>query len=164
MNCTYCKREMHNRRLSFDGLLKTRDHYIPLSRGGKNDKANIRMACYRCNSIKGNMMPDLWERFMQDNPMWWTKQINVAKPGALKPTVLPASHSKYILTYGKKAYRSWVARGCPTPPYDMRRLRPDEPIPIEFEDPAQQAAFEAYAKKYRHILRVPIWVSKERTT
>lgn len=77
MICSYCKREMHNRRLDFDGLLKTRDHYIPQSRGGSNDKSNIRFACRCCNGIKGDMMPDQWEAFMAANPCWWAKQANV---------------------------------------------------------------------------------------
>lgn len=64
MNCSYCKREMHNRRLSFDGLRKTRDHYVPLSKGGKHVPENLKPACYRCNHLKGDMMPEQWELFM----------------------------------------------------------------------------------------------------
>lgn len=62
---------MHNRRLSFDGLRKTRDHYIPVSRGGLDTRENIRMACMRCNTLKSDMMPDAWEQFMRDNMCWW---------------------------------------------------------------------------------------------
>lgn len=29
------------------------------------------------------------------------------------PAVIPIEHSKYILTHGKKAYRRWIASGCP---------------------------------------------------
>jgi hypothetical protein len=29
------------------------------------------------------------------------------------PAVMPIEDSKYILTHGKKAYRRWIASGCP---------------------------------------------------
>ena len=29
------------------------------------------------------------------------------------PAIMPIEHSKYILDHGKKAYRLWVASGCP---------------------------------------------------
>jgi hypothetical protein len=48
----------------------------------------------------------------------------------------------------------WEAKGFP-PIIRMRPLHPGEAVPREFEDPGQQAAFEAYAKKYRNVLRVP---------
>ena len=61
------------------------------------------------------------------------------------------------LTQQEQAKR-WATRNDPLPveTKEMRPLRPDEAIPIEFYDPAKQAAFEAYAKKYRYILRVPV--------
>lgn len=36
------------------------DHFVPLSRGGANDKSNILPACKRCNSAKNNHMPEQW--------------------------------------------------------------------------------------------------------
>lgn len=33
----------------------TRDHIIPLSRGGKNTKENIQWLCLRCNNNKSNL-------------------------------------------------------------------------------------------------------------
>jgi 5-methylcytosine-specific restriction endonuclease McrA len=36
----------------------TRDHLIPLSRGGTNDWANVVTACSPCNTRKGNRMPE----------------------------------------------------------------------------------------------------------
>lgn len=35
----------------------TVDHYIPLSLGGTNDRANKVAACTRCNTAKGELMP-----------------------------------------------------------------------------------------------------------
>jgi 5-methylcytosine-specific restriction endonuclease McrA len=36
----------------------TRDHLIPLSRGGTNDWTNVITACSPCNTRKGNRMPE----------------------------------------------------------------------------------------------------------
>ena len=33
------------------------DHVIPLSRGGSNGMSNLKVACKKCNSIKGNKLP-----------------------------------------------------------------------------------------------------------
>lgn len=150
MNCTYCKREMHNRQLSFDGLRKTRDHYIPLSRGGRNVKENIKAACYCCNHLKGAMMPEAWESFMQANPLWWAAQTNIK---CQTPTPLarlaPVSHLR-SMTAEENARRiaAYNVR-------QLRELRKDEPIPLAYDDPAAQAAYEgAYAKR-KWLLRVP---------
>ncbi len=53
--CQYCGR--------MQGELKhrealTRDHLVPLSRGGKNDWTNVVTACSSCNARKGNRMPE----------------------------------------------------------------------------------------------------------
>lgn len=48
-------------------LRPTREHTIPESRGGKK----IIAACFQCNQIKGNMMPETWEMFMTRCPQWW---------------------------------------------------------------------------------------------
>lgn len=179
MKCFYCKRDMHTRPPSIDGrvdsLKKTRDHYMPLSRGGTNSPDNIRFACYFCNSLKGDMAPQEWERFMRDNPLWWAPQVNVSlagnpgtkkAPAAALRTMTAEENAKRIMAYmarraeaeEREARRTakWGPRRKPLDWRAMRPLRPDEPIPIEFDDPAQQAGFEAYAKKYRHVLRVPV--------
>lgn len=106
MDCTYCNRKMHTRRRTFDGLFKTRDHYIPLSKGGSNTKENIRMACYRCNNLKGNMMPEAWERFMAENPVWWDSQINVKAPVAKE--ALPVFHELSRFPKESGYYKRWL--------------------------------------------------------
>lgn len=110
MNCEYCKREMHNRHLSFDGLRKTRDHYIPLSRGGTSAKENIRLACHRCNGIKGSMTPEEWEAYMAATPLWWTFTRWQRRHRAVGNPPLPLEESIMILRFGKKAWREWKAR------------------------------------------------------
>lgn len=62
--CPYCRRAMTYR---VPGLEPTRDHVIPKSKGG----TKIIVACWTCNNVKGDMLPDVWERFMMENPEWW---------------------------------------------------------------------------------------------
>jgi 5-methylcytosine-specific restriction endonuclease McrA len=52
--CQYCAR--HRREFGHRESL-TRDHIIPLSRGGDNGWTNVVTACSRCNLRKGNRLP-----------------------------------------------------------------------------------------------------------
>ena len=38
----------------------TRDHVIPVSRGGRDTWTNVATACRRCNSAKANLTPEEW--------------------------------------------------------------------------------------------------------
>ena len=53
--CQYCGR--HATELKMREAL-TRDHLIPLSRGGTNDWNNVVTACSPCNTRKGNRLPE----------------------------------------------------------------------------------------------------------
>lgn len=53
-SCQYCGR--HRRQLGHREFL-TRDHLLPLCRGGKNTWDNVITACTRCNHKKGNLTP-----------------------------------------------------------------------------------------------------------
>ena len=53
--CQYCGRAAAELRPR-ESL--TRDHLIPLSRGGTNDWANVVTACSPCNTRKGNRLPE----------------------------------------------------------------------------------------------------------
>jgi 5-methylcytosine-specific restriction endonuclease McrA len=53
--CQYCGRAVNELRPR-ESL--TRDHLIPLSRGGTNDWTNVVTACSPCNTRKGNRMPE----------------------------------------------------------------------------------------------------------
>lgn len=48
--CAYCKRRAK----------LTEDHIIPLLQGGRDDIANICMACQRCNCQKSDRTPEQW--------------------------------------------------------------------------------------------------------
>lgn len=53
--CQYCNRyqlELRHRECL------TRDHLVPLSRGGTNDWTNVVTACSSCNTRKGNHLPE----------------------------------------------------------------------------------------------------------
>ncbi len=52
--CQYCGR--HRRALGYRESL-TRDHVVPISRGGDNRWSNVVTACSRCNLRKGNQLP-----------------------------------------------------------------------------------------------------------
>jgi 5-methylcytosine-specific restriction endonuclease McrA len=53
--CQYCRR--HRRELGHRESL-TRDHLVPISRGGGNGWTNVVTACSRCNLRKGNRLPE----------------------------------------------------------------------------------------------------------
>ena len=49
--CLYCGKEFSDR-------LLTRDHILPVSRGGKDVWGNVVAACQSCNHKKGNRLPE----------------------------------------------------------------------------------------------------------
>lgn len=63
--CQYCGR--HRRELGYRESL-TRDHVVPISRGGDNGWANVVTACSRCNLQKGNRLPPECGLSLQEQP------------------------------------------------------------------------------------------------
>ena len=53
--CQFCHRHQYELR---PRECLTRDHLIPVSRGGQNDWNNVVTACSSCNTRKGNHLPD----------------------------------------------------------------------------------------------------------
>ena len=53
--CQYCHRTQADLR---HRECLTRDHLVPLSRGGNNDWTNVVTACSSCNTRKGNHLPE----------------------------------------------------------------------------------------------------------
>lgn len=51
--CQYCGRAVHHLK---PREYLTRDHLIPISRGGTNDWTNVLTACSTCNTRKGNQL------------------------------------------------------------------------------------------------------------
>ncbi len=52
--CMYCRR--HRKDLGYRESL-TRDHVVPISRGGDNGWANVVTACSKCNLLKADRLP-----------------------------------------------------------------------------------------------------------
>ena len=52
--CRYCNRPFD------DYISKTKDHVIPISKGGLDKKENRRPCCYDCNQWKDSKMPKQW--------------------------------------------------------------------------------------------------------
>jgi 5-methylcytosine-specific restriction endonuclease McrA len=53
--CQYCHRSQFELR---HRECLTRDHLVPISRGGNNDWSNVVTACSSCNTRKGNQLPE----------------------------------------------------------------------------------------------------------
>ena len=54
--CSYCRRSFSE---EVAHLKRTKDHFMPISRGGNNAE-NILQACQECNCWKADKMPDFW--------------------------------------------------------------------------------------------------------
>lgn len=64
--CQYCDRHVTDLKPR-ESL--TRDHLIPLSRGGTNEWTNVVAACSSCNTRKGNRMPEEIGMHPRSHPM-----------------------------------------------------------------------------------------------
>lgn len=55
-------------------VMLTRDHYVPLAKGGHNGVSNARVLCERCNRKKSDKMPAEYEPVVLelDIPVDWT--------------------------------------------------------------------------------------------
>lgn len=72
LNCCLCNRIGNNFKIrevnvrgvithhinlfSEDGMLMTKDHIIPKSKGGRNEQSNYQTMCYECNDLKGSQI------------------------------------------------------------------------------------------------------------
>lgn len=50
----------------------TIDHVIPISKGGSNDKSNLRLACEYCNSFKADKTIQEFILEIEDNPSMYS--------------------------------------------------------------------------------------------
>lgn len=82
--CAYCQRPTLLPPKRFGGggyepkpgaLYASRDHRIPVVRGGDDTPGNVVMACQPCNGLKGDLDWPEWLAFMRQNPEWWTKEL-----------------------------------------------------------------------------------------
>lgn len=110
--CCYCRRQMS---LTDPGLIPTRDHVHPVSKGGGGKRpgsGNVVWACDDCNHIKGNMLFDAWKLYMASTPYWWTrrkgKRRRVSVSSEVTPQApIPVHETVMILRHGKAFWRAW---------------------------------------------------------
>ena len=99
--CQYCLRTQADLR---HRECLTRDHLIPISRGGGNDWGNVVTACSSCNTKKGNRLPDECGMAPNSPPM---EPHFVHLAWAVRRLTL--TQAKYIrLFYGEDALRAIV--------------------------------------------------------
>jgi 5-methylcytosine-specific restriction endonuclease McrA len=58
-HCVYCGKAVAPDKTQPHPDAPSRDHFIPISRGGPRGAKNTVLACYACNQKKGNMDPRL---------------------------------------------------------------------------------------------------------
>lgn len=58
--CHWCGVLTRLRAAVNDDLRATKDHVMPLSKGGTNERSNIVLSCWRCNRTKGDKHPAQW--------------------------------------------------------------------------------------------------------
>ena len=56
-HCVYCGKMVNPGEKQPHPDAPSRDHFIPISRGGSRGSKNTVLACYACNQAKGNMDP-----------------------------------------------------------------------------------------------------------
>ncbi len=95
--CLYCG-ESHN-----DGGL-TRDHVLPVSRGGLDSWSNVVSACRRCNSRKADRTPD-----EANMPLLAIPYVpNVAEYLVLRNRRILADQMDFLQTQFKSLDRRWL--------------------------------------------------------
>ena len=58
--CCYCERRFDEK------LIRTKEHIIPKSKGGKNNLRNLIYACIECNSLRGNMDFNVFKEYLNN--------------------------------------------------------------------------------------------------
>lgn len=102
-SCQYCLRSQHELR---HRECLTRDHLVPISRGGSNEWTNVVTACSSCNTRKGNRLPDECGMHPHTNPhephfvhlSWAVRRLTITQ-------------AKYIrLFYGPEALKALAGK------------------------------------------------------
>ena len=81
-----------HRKLEYDEI--TIDHVTPPGRGGTKELDNLKVACYRCNNIKGGR---LVEECSPDEFITNESPIKVSGPGVHKREKLAKAHQRIYL-------------------------------------------------------------------
>lgn len=111
-HCTYCELPFTMPQNSLGrGRRRTRDHFFPTSKGGKNSEGNIFIVCQHCNSLKGNFLPNEFLYWLRCKIEW--KEY---------PMVYGITYNEELLKIVKKNVRLIYDNKYPS--------KKSEPIPI----------------------------------
>lgn len=70
-HCAYCERHFDADYLSLSKDRRpTRDHFIPISKGGKHRNDNIYIVCQYCNTLKSNFLPEEFIYWLRCKIKW----------------------------------------------------------------------------------------------
>lgn len=101
--CIYCKRVVLKpgspEAIQNPGLEFSEEHYIPRSRGGTNERENLKISCQRCNHLKAATMPEIFDPF--------ARIILTKYPDAPTP-VLKDAFKQYVMSLAEIAVRNKV--------------------------------------------------------
>jgi len=68
-----------------DEVLMTKDHIIPITKGGQNTLENYQTMCTVCNGLKAAMSCDEWKQFQKDTSMkTYSKEASLHRYKSLK--------------------------------------------------------------------------------
>lgn len=91
------------------------------------------------------MMPDAWEQYMKDNPLWWETD--------------PAEHAKPLVSIiGVRRYEPAINHQIETAMIALNNLRADPnylPVPYSYADPVAQLAYEMAMQNLRNRVALP---------
>lgn len=94
--CPYCRHPYgstwKNNRGAYKVRVKTKDHVVPINRGGTNASYNIIYCCNRCNSFKGNMLLSEWRNLIKNALDNMDPQQGVIKEKGVTTLIIQYKH------------------------------------------------------------------------
>lgn len=100
-HCAYCELPFTQSQHSLEnGRRRTRDHFIPKSKGGKHSDDNIFIICQYCNTLKGNFLPHEFIYWLRCKIKW--KEYPVINRITYNAKILEVVKKNVRLFYDKK--------------------------------------------------------------
>lgn len=149
--CLYCDRTLESVH-SRSPLKATRDHVVPRSKGG----CETVWACRLCNELKKDMMPDDWEAFMECFPEWWLRPEFGGNGWSDKRRVEQEAQVRSSGRIPRPKLSYWETVAYLRAQAGKKAKVAPASIPIEYDDPRAQAAFEAVYRNRLSMLRIEI--------